>query len=71
MNLQLDKAVAEKGPSSFCRWRRHGRASSQGGEESIGNMKVDPGYLVFEPQSCKLDGGIRYFTLSGFTYYVY
>ena len=58
MNLQLDKAMAEKGralntDAEDVDEQVHKVVQESVGTGRIGNLKVDPQYLVFEPQSCK------------------
>lgn len=57
MNLQLDKAIAEKGRSlsdgEDTDEQVHKIVQESVGSGRIGNFKVDPQYLVFEPQSRK------------------
>lgn len=58
MNLQLDKAMAEKGRSlsddtDSNDEQVHKLLQESVGSGRVGNLKVDPQYLVFEPQSCK------------------
>lgn len=57
MNLQLDKAAAEKGRAlnspEDTDEQVHKVVQDSVGSGRIGNLKVDPQYLVFEPQSCK------------------
>lgn len=56
LNLQLDKAMAEKGrslsddPDSHDE-QVHKLLQESVGSGRVGNLKVDPAYLVFEPQS--------------------
>lgn len=58
MNVQVDKATAEKGrslsdgPESNDE-QVHKLLQDSVGSGKVGNLKVDPAYLVFEPQSCK------------------
>lgn len=59
MNLQLERPVAEKGralndDASIMNEKVHKLLQESVGSGRIGNLKVDPQYLVFEPQSCKL-----------------
>ncbi|XP_066143136.1 uncharacterized protein [Euwallacea fornicatus] len=55
MNLQLDKVAAEKGRSlndlEDTDEQVHKTIQESVGSGRIGNLKVDPRYLVFEPQS--------------------
>uniref|UniRef100_A0AAR5QG25 Uncharacterized protein n=2 Tax=Dendroctonus ponderosae TaxID=77166 RepID=A0AAR5QG25_DENPD len=55
MNLQLDKAMAEKGRAlsegEDTNEQVHKAVQESVGSGRIGNLKVDPRYLVFEPQS--------------------
>lgn len=55
MNLQLDKAAAEKGRSldngDDMDEQVHKLLQQSVGSGRVGNLKVDPQYLVFEPQS--------------------
>lgn len=57
MNLQLDKAAAEKGRAlnspEDTDEQVHKVVQDSVGSGRIGNLKVDPQYLVFEPQSRK------------------
>lgn len=58
MNLQVDKAMAEKGRSlsedaDSNDEHIHKILQDSVGSGKVGNLKVDPAYLVFEPQSRK------------------
>lgn len=58
MNVQLDKAMAEKGRALSTNAEETDEQVHKVAQESvssgrIGNLKVDPQYLVFEPQSSK------------------
>lgn len=57
INLQLDKALAEKGRSLSENDQQMDslKALLQNSVETgrVGALKVDPGYLLFEPESCK------------------
>lgn len=65
MNLQLDKAIAEKGRSlsdgEDMDEQVHKIVQESVGSGRIGNFKVDPQYLVFEPQSRKYCTVIQYY----------
>lgn len=58
LNLQLDKAMAEKGRAlsegQDTNEQVHKAVQESVGSGRIGNLKVDPRYLVFEPQSREL-----------------
>lgn len=60
MNLQLDKAVVEKGrsladPDQNDSYNKEVYKTIQDSVNSgrVGALKVDPQYFVFEPQSCE------------------
>lgn len=60
MNLLLDKSVVEKGRSLADpdQSQLHNKEVYKTLQDSVnsgrvGNLKLDRGYLVFEPQSCK------------------
>lgn len=58
MNLQLERPLAEKGraladDTSAMDEKVHKLLQESVGSGRVGNLKVDPQYLVFEPQSCK------------------
>lgn len=64
MNLQLDKAAAEKGRSldngDNMDEQVHKLLQQSVGSGRVGNLKVDPQYLVFEPESGELNMIIEY-----------
>lgn len=58
MNLKYDKAIAEKGRSleeddHYEQIRKLVQEQVTSG--TVGALKVDPEYFVFEPQSCECD----------------
>lgn len=58
LNLQLDKSLAEKGRSLSDNTdsndeQVHKILQESVGSGKVGNLNLDPSYLVFEPQSCK------------------
>ena len=72
MNLQVDKATAEKGRSLSdevdSNREVHEILQESVRSGKVGNLKVDPGSLVFEPLSCKCDTLIP--TISDFSFAV-
>jgi hypothetical protein len=59
INFQLENTNVEKGRSLTEEAdpndeQIHKILQESVGTGKVGNLKVDPGYLVFEPQSCKL-----------------